>query len=97
MAQQIIKQPNGKYCLFNTTIDNITYYNLTKEDIVEVWTEEVRKDFEFEVNRIVGSLDKGEAPYRQFTMDYKSMLKKIRKTHSISEMEYTKQKIENND
>ena len=53
MGQQIIKQPNGKYCLFSSVVDNVTYYDMTKEEILEVWTEKAKKDFEEKINDIV--------------------------------------------
>ena len=74
MGQQIIKQPNGKYCLFSSIVDNVTYYDMTKEEIIEVWTEKAKKDFEEKVNDIVNKLDKGEKPYFQFTLSYEEML-----------------------
>jgi len=95
MGQQIIKQPNGKYCLFSSVVGSVTYYNMTKEEIVEMWTENARKDFEKEVNDITEKLDKGEKkPYYQFTLDYKSMLKTILEVHNKEEMENVKQAIE---
>ena len=94
MGQQIIKQPNGKYCLFSSIVDSVTYYNMTKEEIVEVWTENARKEFEQKVNDITEKLDKGEKPYFQFTMDYESMLQTILEVHNVGEMENVKQAIE---
>ena len=94
MGQQIIKQPNGKYCLFSSVVDNVTYYDMTKEVIVEVWTEKAKKDFEEKVNDIVNKLDKGEKPYFQFTLDYEEMLQTILEVHSVDEMQKIKSTIE---
>jgi len=94
MGQQIIKQPNGKYCLFSSIVDTVTYYNMTKEEIVEVWTENARKEFEQKVNDITEKLDKGKNPYFQFTLDYESMLQTILEIHNADEMENIKQAIE---
>jgi len=93
MGQQIIKQPNGKYCLFSSVVDSVTYYNLTKKEIVEVWTDKAKKEFESEVNEIIEKLDKEEKPYYQFTMDYEEMLKTILEVHNADEMENVKQTI----
>lgn len=35
MGQQIIKQPNGKYCVWSTTVQNIIYYDCTRNDLIE--------------------------------------------------------------
>ena len=94
MGQQIIKQPNGKYCLFSSVIDSVTYYNMTKEEIVEIWTEQAKKDFEEKVNNIIGKLDKGEKPYFQFTKCYEEMLQTILEVHDAYEMQNVKNAIE---
>ena len=90
MGQQIIKQPNGKYCLFSSIVDNVTYYDMTKEEIIEVWTEKAKKDFEEKVNNIVNKLDKGEKPYFQFTLSYEEMLQRILEVHNVDEMQNVK-------
>jgi len=95
MGQQIIKQPNGKYCLFSSIVDSVTYYNMTKEEIIEVLTSYERKKIEEKVNEIVGELDKGNKPYLQFTIDYKSMLKRIKEVYNGAEMKRVKNAIEN--
>ena len=94
MGQQIIKQPNGKYCLFSSIVDSVTYYNMTKEEIVEVWTEDARKDFEKKVNDTAEKLDKGKKPYFQFTMSYEEMLETILEVHNADEMRNVKSAIE---
>jgi len=94
MGQQIIKQPNGKYCLFSSVVDNVTYYDMTKKEIVEVWTEKAKKDFEEKVSDIVSKLDKGEKPYFQFTLGYEEMLQTILEVHSADEMQNIKSTIE---
>jgi len=94
MGQQIIKQPNGKCCLFSSVVDNVTYYDMTKKEIVEVWTEKAKKDFEEKVSDIVSKLDKGEKPYFQFTLGYEEMLQTILEVHSADEMQNIKSTIE---
>lgn len=94
MSQQIIKQPNGKYCLFSSIVDNITHYDMTKEDIVEVWVEKARKDFEEKVGEVIEELDKKGKPYFQFTMSYDQILQAISKRYGNNEMEKIKQLIE---
>ena len=94
MGQQIIKQPNAKYCLFSSIVDNVTFFNMTKEEIIEEWTEKAKKDFESKVNEITDKLDKGENPYGQFTMNYEYMLKTILEVHNADEMKKVKSAIE---
>ena len=42
MGRQIIKQPNGKYCVFSSICDNIIYYDMTPGEIIEAYVEEDR-------------------------------------------------------
>jgi len=85
MGQQIIKQPNGKYCLFSTIVDNITYYDLTQEEIVETWTESAKKGFERKVKIILEKLEAGKKPYYQFTMDFEEVIETIEVSHGRAE------------
>jgi len=83
-----------KYCLFSSVVDNVTYYDMTKEEIVEVWTEKAKKDFEEKVNDIISKLDEGDKPYFQFTLSYEEMLQTILEVHSDDEMQNIKSIIE---
>lgn len=40
MARMMVKQPNGKYAIFSTIIDNYIVKNATKEEIVAFLVEE---------------------------------------------------------
>lgn len=53
MIGQIIKQPNGKFCIFSRIIDNVTYSNVTPEQIIEILVAEAREDITDEVNNII--------------------------------------------
>ena len=44
MGAFIAKQPNGLYCRYSTTVDNITHYNMTKEDYIEFYLERAREE-----------------------------------------------------
>jgi predicted RNA-binding protein with EMAP domain len=94
MGRQIVKQPDGKYCIFSSIVDNVTYYNMTPEDIIEAWSRESKKQITKKVNKIVEQLDKGEEPYHQFAMDYEDMLKDIGIVHGKKEMKKIKSTIE---
>lgn len=87
MGWQIIKQPDGKYCIFSSVVDNVTYYNCSKEQIVGVFikteVERVRK----EVLGIIDSLDDGYKPYHQFTKTFDQMIATIEDIHGKEEVE----------
>lgn len=96
MGQQIIKQPNGKYCLFSSIVDNITCYDMTPEEIVDFWTEQSREDFERKVKEIIGKLESGEKPYHQFTLSFDECIETIREIHGESESDSVRKMIDIN-
>lgn len=44
MGAFIAKQPNGLYCLYSTIVDNITHYNMTEEDYIELCVERAKEE-----------------------------------------------------
>lgn len=94
MGQQIIKQPNGKYCLFSSVVDSVTYYNMSAEEIVDVWTEDARKEYERKVKEITEQLEVGGKPYYQFTKTYEECIETIKEVHGEAEGENVRTMIE---
>ncbi len=94
MGQQIVKQPNGKYCLFSSVEDSVTYYNMSAEEIVEVWTEDARKEYERKVKGITEQLEAGGKPYYQFTQTYEDCIETIKEVHGEAEGENVRTMIE---
>lgn len=43
MAGFIAKQPNGLYCRYSSIVDNITHYNMTEEDYIELIVERAKE------------------------------------------------------
>lgn len=95
MGRQIIKQPNGKYCIFSSIIDNITHYDMSVEEIIEVWTEEAKNDITERVRDIINKLENCEKPYYQFTHTYDGILITIEQIHGKKESQRIKSIIEN--
>lgn len=85
MARQIIKQPNGKFCIFSSICDNVTWYHMEEQDIVNAWVEEAKKDIEKNVKKIIQDLNEGKKPYYQNTIDYKEMIDIIDRVHGKKE------------
>lgn len=92
---QIIKQPNGKYCIFSIIVDDITHYNLTQSDIVELRVEKAKKSIEKEVKEIVDKLEKGEKPYNHFTKSFDEAMNTIGNIHGEEEKQNMEQLINN--
>jgi hypothetical protein len=94
MARQIIKQPNGKFCIFSSVVDNIIYYHMEEKDIINFLVEESKKDIEEHVKKIVSDLNEGKKPYHQHTMSYEEMVQTIKEIHGTKEANKIKKHIE---
>lgn len=44
MGSFIAKQPNGLYCRYSGVVDNITHYNMTEEDYIELCVERAKEE-----------------------------------------------------
>jgi hypothetical protein len=72
MGHQIIKQPDGKFCVFSTIVDEIVISDATEDELIEYYaTEAARRERDI-VSRIVSNVKNNEAEksYYQFTMTY---------------------------
>jgi len=85
MSYQIIKQPNGKYCVFSTIVNNTIIYNCTKNEVIEIYLSMEKERVKTELKRIFEKLNKKEKPYYQFTISFEEMIKVIKKEHGIKE------------
>lgn len=77
MGRQIIKQPNGKYAVWSSTVDNFILLDATPDEIIEGLVADSRRDIERAVHGKVESLDRGEKAYHQFTLSWDDALKQI--------------------
>lgn len=94
MAKQIIKQPNGKYCLFSSVVDSVTCYHMSEQDIINEFVKESRAEIESNVRKIISELDKGGKPYYQFTKSYNEMLQTIKEINGAEEVNTIRKAIE---
>ena len=79
MGTQIIKQPNGKYCLFSSISDNVTYYHCTRDELVEAYLGWEKERIEARVDQDLKDLEKGRKT--QFSLSYKAMLRTVKSVH----------------
>lgn len=94
MGRQIIKQPNGKFCIFSSIVDSVTFYHMEEQDIINEWVEESRKEIEKKVKEIIADLNEGKKPYYQFTKTYDEMLQTIKEIHGAKEVKEIRKAIE---
>jgi hypothetical protein len=52
MANKLIKQPNGKYAIFSTIVDNFTAYDMTEEEYIEYSLEIINKEYQQKIINI---------------------------------------------
>lgn len=90
MANQIIRQPDGRYCLFSSVTDNVTYFNLTRAELINIYTNKLKDD----LNTLIDKIDNKEKVYAQDTMNYTDMIKEIEEIHGIEEADKVIELIE---
>lgn len=81
MSEQIIKQPNDLYCVWSTIVDDITGYNMTRDELVEDRVQGTRTLIEADIDRKLEQLERGENPYFQFTMTYEEVFEQVAECH----------------
>lgn len=88
MGRFLIKQPNGKYCLFSTVVDCPVMYNLTKEDYINYKIEQAKEEAIELLNQVDNNpknfnlfenIDKYFHPYNMTTKEYASIKKEMEK------------------
>ena len=78
MGSQIVKQPNGKYAIWSSIVDDFILVNATPEEIIEDWSDDERKRITNRVQHIVAELEIGKQPYYQFTKTFGECVAEIR-------------------
>jgi hypothetical protein len=81
MANGILKQPNGKYCIFSSIVDNITHYNMSEQDIVEEYVKDYRERISLEVNQTIKKLEASND-----IKDFEETMEFIKEVHGKKEM-----------
>ncbi len=81
MSHQIIKQPNGKYSIWSSIVDDFIMNNATPEEIIEYYIKRESEDIKERVNKTIDQLNNGEKPYYNFTMKLEEALSTIKRIH----------------
>jgi methanogenic corrinoid protein MtbC1 len=89
MGRQIIKQPDGKYCVFSSISDDFIVYDATPNEIIEMMVEDEKERITDQVNETVKSIEEGKKPYHQFTMTFKEAVREVPK-NSEAKKEFKK-------
>jgi len=103
MGRQIVKQPDGKYAIWSSVVDDFVVVDCENAaEIIDVMVEDSRRDIESNVLRVLAQLDRCENPYHQFTKTFSECLELIREIHgddaeSLSMMDMNQKQETNND
>jgi len=85
MAHEIHKQPNGRYCIFSSVVDNIVFYDATKEDLIDFYSERERELITKRINETTEKLDKGKKVSFWSCENLGEVLKAVRSVHGRKE------------
>lgn len=94
MSWQIIKQPNGKYALWSSVVDNFVMYDATEQDIIDEFVDRERERVQRNVQEILDKIKAGEKAYYQFTMSFDEAIETIRERHGDKECEEILYRVE---
>lgn len=81
MGRQIIKQPNGKYAVWSTVVDDFILVDALPEDIVSERVQESSERIRKDVTKVIEDLNNGKRPYYQFTVTFEEAVRKIKELH----------------
>lgn len=82
MGAFIAKQPNGLYCRFSWTVDNITHYNMTEEDYIELCVERAKEEAKITLEKAKPFSEVLERLYPDTRRDLKGMNKILKECGS---------------
>jgi hypothetical protein len=85
---QIIKQPNGKYAIWSKIVTDITWFDLTREELIEAFVEEARVDIERQLEQKLALIDQGKPAYFQYTLTWEEALKERDELHGKESREF---------
>ena len=82
MGQQIVKQPDGRYAIFSSVVDDFIVIDATPRELIDYWVGCERERLTKKVTETCAALDRGERPYAQFTMNWDEANEHIAEVHS---------------
>jgi hypothetical protein len=75
LGHQIIKQPNGKFCVFSTIVDDLILYDGTPKEIEDYYAEEAAEKARDDTRKAIAAVLAGEQTkiYHQFAMEWRDV------------------------
>lgn len=81
MARQIIKQPDGRYAVWSTIVDDFVAVNVDRDEIIEMFVEGERQRIIQSVDETLEHIAAGRPAYYQFTKSFDDCVALIRANH----------------
>jgi len=81
MGRQIIKQPNGLFALWSSNSDKFVWIDATKQEMIDAFAEEARKEAVERTEEIFAELEAGGSPYYQWTQTYEEAVAYYERVH----------------
>lgn len=72
MGHQIIQQPDGRFCVWSSYVDEIVITDATADELIEMYARDAAAETRERVGKIIDKVADGQArkAYYQFTMTY---------------------------
>ncbi len=83
MSRQIIKQPDGKYAIWSSIVDDFILVDITKEEYVQFSIVKAEKEVRKDLDEVFKAVDSGhpEMIYLNFAMTYEEALERKKEVH----------------
>jgi len=94
MARQIIKQPNGKFAIWSSIVDNFIMTDATPEEYIQFRIEEESNRIKKDITEIVEKLEAG-TKIGYYDLSWDSALKEIEERHGAEELKKVLEGLEN--
>jgi len=85
MGWQIIKQPDGKFAIWSSIVDNFIFVNCDADEVVAAFVEDATKDLERSVREKLEKVEADKPAYYQFTKTWDEAIEDIRNLHGEEE------------
>lgn len=87
MGWQVIKQPNGKYCIWSSIVDDFIVYEATEKEIIDYWVKDAVTAAN--VAAIAQIKDANDGVIRKpFGLDFDGAIKQLEAIHGIERAEW---------
>lgn len=84
----IAKQPNGLYCRFSSVVDTVTDYNLTEEELIDLYVERARQEIKDRLKHDVHNFEEVKDlfwPTNNTIEEFNEILAEMGDTEGLSE------------